>query len=152
MGAKNQYPVSLGPSALNQPGISWQSVNPITGFLPLNGNTQGQGSVPSGVLAGVMVSTNVIYSQIIDISRMDNSGLEITWTGTPTGTLQIMCSNSGINFYPLTFNPALTQPAGSGGGYLINLNQVPFKYVMLQYTNSGGTGVLTAYAQMKDLN
>lgn len=152
MGAKNQYPVSLGPTAYNQPGISWQTTNPVTGFLPLNGNTQGQGSVPSGVLAGVMVSTNVIYSQIMDVSRMDNSGLEITWTGTPTGTLQVMCSNSGINFYPLTFNPAITQPAGSGGGYLINLNQLPFKYVMLQYTNSGGTGVLTAYAQMKDLN
>lgn len=83
---------------------------------------------------------------------MDNLGLEVTWTGTPTGTIQIMGSNSGINFYALTFNPALTQPAGSGGGYLIDLNQFPFKFLMVQYTNSSGSGVITTYYQGKDLN
>jgi hypothetical protein len=99
-----------------------------------------------------MSGTNTIYSQIIDISRIDNEGLEVTWTGTPTGTFSIMVSNSGINFYALTFNPALAQPAGAGGGYAVNLTQLPFKYVMLQYTNSSGSGVLTVYGQHKDLN
>lgn len=140
MSGKNQYPVIY----------NWQSTNPATGFLPLKANQSG--SVPSGVVNGTMSSTNTIYSQIIDISRMDNSGLEVTWTGTPTGTFQVMVSNSGINFYALTFNPSLAQPAGSAGGYAVNLNQVPFKYLMLQYTNVSGSGVLTVYGQMKDLN
>ncbi len=158
MSGKNQAPIVLGPNASNfslspsQPGISWQSTNPATGFLPLNAYGSTQGSLPSGNPNGAMASTNTIYSQIIDVSRIDNCGLEITWSGTPTGTFQVMASNSGINFYALTFSPALTQPAGSAGGYVIDLNQFPFKYFMLQYTNSSGSGTLTAFAQVKDLN
>ena len=154
MSGKNQTPITLGPlsASTNQPGFSWQSANPATGFLPLNANTNQQGSIPSGVLIGAMASTNTIYSQIVDISRMDNMGLEVTWTGTPTGTFQVMVSNSGINFYALTFSPVLTQPAGSGGGYAVDLNQLPFKYLMLQYANTSGSGSLTVYGQVKDLN
>lgn len=86
------------------------------------------------------------------MSLIDNIGLEVTWTGTPTGTFQVMVSNSGINFYALTFNPALTQPSGTAGGYAIDLNQLPFKYLMLQYTNASGSGALTIYGQQKDVN
>lgn len=139
MSGKNQYPTTF----------NWQSANPATGFLPTH---PPGGSVPSGTVNGVMTSTNIIYSQIIDVSKMDNQGLEVTWTGTPTGTFEVMVSNSGVNFYALTFTPALTQPAASGGGYAIDLNQLPFKYVMLRYTNASGNGVLTVYGQNKDLN
>jgi hypothetical protein len=142
MSGKNQYPVVL----------NWQSTSPVTGFLPTNNQTTNVGSVPSGVVDGPMASTNTIYSQIIDMSRMDNVGAEVNYTGTGTGTIQVMGSNSGTNFYPLTFDPALSQPAGSTGGYLIDLNQYPFKYMMIQYTNSTGTGTLTVYLQNKDLN
>lgn len=139
MSGKNQYPNTF----------NWQSTSPITGFLP---NHSQSGSIPSGVVSGTMTSTSTIYSQIMDISKMDNSGLEVTWTGTPTGTLSVLVSNSGANFYTLTFSPALAQPAGSSGGYVINLNQVPFKYLLLQYTNASGSGTLTVYGQNKDLN
>ena len=159
MSGKNQTPITLGPLAptvsnlpANSPGMSWQSTNPATGFYPQNMTVQGQGSAPSGLLNGVMSGTNTIYTQIVDVSRIDNCGLEVTWTGTPTGTFTVQVSNSGINFYALTFSPALAQPAGSAGGYAVDLNQLPFKYFMLQYTNSSGSGVLTVYAQVKDLN
>jgi hypothetical protein len=141
MSGKNQYPITA----------NWQSTNPATGFIP-NPQQNSGGTAPSGNANGAMASTNTIYSQIMEISRMDNMGLEVTWTGTPTGTFQVMVSNSGINFYALTFSPALAQPAGSGGGYAVDLNQLPFKFVMLQYANSSGTGVLTVYCQDKDLN
>jgi hypothetical protein len=137
--SKNQFPFTA----------QWQSTNPATNFLPPPNQT---GSIPSGVINGAMASTNTIYSQILEISRFDNIGLEVTWTGTPTGTLQVMVSNSGINFYALTFDPALGQPAGSAGGYAIDLNQVPFKYIFLQYANASGTGTLTIFGQSKDLN
>lgn len=139
MSGKNQYPVTF----------NWQSTNPATGFLPTH---PPGGSVPSGTISGVMATTATIYSQIIDLSKMDNIGLEVTWTGTPTGTITVNVSNSGVNFYALTFDPALAQPAGSGSGYAIDLNQVPFKYMMLKYINASGTGVLTVYGQSKDLN
>lgn len=140
MGHKNQFPVTF----------QWQATNPATGFLPIPANQSG--STPSGVSNGAMASTNVIYSQIIEISRMDNMGLEVTWSGTPTGTIEVMVSNHGVSFYALTFNPALGQPAGSAGGYAINVNQIPFKYVMLRYTNASGTGTLNVYGQLRDLN
>lgn len=139
MSGKNQFPLVF----------NWQATNPITSFLP---TPYQSGSAPSGVLSGVMASTNTIYSQICDLSKMDNTGLEVTWTGTPTGTFQVLVSNSGINFYALTFSPVLAQPAGSAGGYAVNLNQLPFKYALLQYTNASGSGVLTVYGQNKDLN
>lgn len=140
MSGKNQYPIVF----------NWQSANPATGFLPLKANQTG--TPPSGVVNGVMTSTNVIYSQIIEVSRMDCSGIELTYTGTPTGNFEVFVSNSGINFYPLTFNPALAQPSGSAGGYYINLSDMGFKYLLLKYTNASGSGVLTAYGQAKDWN
>jgi hypothetical protein len=133
MGAKNQ----------NTMFLNWVSTNPAP-WVP---NTP-----PSGVTTGVMASTNIIYTNIIDVTIKDNNGLEITWTGTPTGTIQIMGSSSGIYFYPLTFNPVLTQPSGGAGGYLIDINQFPWKYIMVQYTNSSGSGDLYIYLTTKDLN
>lgn len=123
--------------------FNWGSANPA----PYNVN-----AAKSGVLAGVMASTNVIYTNIVDIANLDNQGLEITWTGTPTGTIEVFCSESGINFYALTFSPVLAQPAGSASGYLVNLNQVPWRYVYVKYTNASGSGSLTVYLGSKDLN
>lgn len=139
MSGKNQYPVVF----------NWSATNPITLFLPTH---PAGGSVPSGTLIGAMASTNVIYSQILDISRMDNLGLEVTWSGSAIGTFEVLVSNSGISFYALTFNPVLAQPAGSSSGYAIDLNQMPFKYMLLRYTNASSTGSLTVYGQQKDLN
>jgi hypothetical protein len=133
MGNKNQNTMLL----------NWTTTTPVP-FVP---NTP-----PSGVTAGVMTGTSTIYSQIIDVTIKDNQGLELTWTGTPTGTIQIMGSSSGANFYALTFSPLLAQPAGAAGGYLIDLNQFPWKYLMVQYTNASGSGLLTTWLTTKDLN
>lgn len=138
MGHKNLFPVAF----------NWSATSPISTFLPIYAKT---GSLPSGVLQGPMASTNVIYSQILLIDRMDNQALEVTFTGTATGTLAVMVSNSGQNFYALTI-PSLAQPSGSSGGYVINLNQLPFQYMMLQYTNSSGSGNLVVYGFQKDIN
>lgn len=139
MGHKRQFPAVF----------NWQSVSPVTGFLPLKANQTG--SAPSGVVNGTMSSTNTIYSQIIDLSLIDCTGLETTWTGTPTGVISVLGSCSGINFYALSgFSPAITQPAGSDGGGLINLADYGFKYILLQYVNTSGSGSLTVYGQMKD--
>jgi len=140
MSGKNQYPQIF----------NWQSTSPVIGFLPLKANTSG--SIPSGVTNGVMTGTNTIYSQIIDVSRMDNIGLEVEWSGTPTGTFSILVSNSGIQFNTMTFSPLLGQPSGSAASMGIDINQIPFKYMFLQYVNSSGFGVLNVYGQMKDLN
>lgn len=106
----------------------------------------------SGVTTGTMTGTNTIYTNIIDLTTKDNEGLEITWTGTPTGVISVLGSASGTTFYPLTFSPSLTQPAGAAGGYLVSINQFPWRYLIIQYVNTSGTGTLSVYATAKDLN
>lgn len=133
MGNKNQ----------NTLQFHWQATTPVP-FAPNRPLT--------GTATGPMASTDTIYSNIIDVTIKDNLGIELTWTGTPTGTISVMGSASGDAFYALTFDPVLGQPAGSAGGYLINLNQFPWKYIFLQYVNASGSGELTAYLTTKDLN
>lgn len=141
MSGKNQYPSTF----------NWQATDPSLTLLPLNASTQ-QGSIPSGNASGTMASTNSIYSQIIDISRIDNIGITIKYVGTGTGTITVQVANADAIFNALTFDPVLTQPAGSSGGYFINLTQLGAKYIMLKYVNASGSGTLTATAQFKDLN
>ena len=109
----------------------------------------------SGILllnAAAMSGTSTILSAVQSIQYYDNIGLEISWTGTPTGTISILASISDVNFYPYAPALTLTQPAGSAGGYLLNLNQVPYPYIKVQYVNSSGTGALSVWVSAKDLN
>lgn len=130
--------------------LNWQATSPVIGFLPRPASDTG--STPSGVALGAMASTNTIYSNIIEKSRQQNIYAEINWTGTPTGTLSIWCSVSGINWNSLTFDPVLTQPSGSAAGDGINITQLAAKYFYFQYVNSSGSGNLTAFLQLQDLN
>ncbi len=134
----------MGDKNQNRMTLNWQASTPI----PYANN------VPlTGVSAGVMTGTNTIYSNIVDITIKDNDGLEFTWTGNPVGTVTILASNSGVNFYDMApFEPPLGQPAGSAGGYLVNINQFPFKYLLVQYTNVSGSGTLKVVVQTKDIN
>lgn len=133
----------MGVKKTNEFQFNWQSSTPV----PFNPNTP-----LTGTLTGTMSSTNIIYSNIQDLRNTDNQGLELTWTGTPTGTIEVLGSVSGLNFYPITFLPAITQPAGSAGGYLIDLNQWPWRFLFVRYTNSSGSGTLAVYVGSKDLN
>jgi hypothetical protein len=110
---------------------------------------------------GVMTGTNVILSsdpkpigigQPFNLQNLDNIGLQVSWTGTPVGIIEVLCSIDNVNFLPLTFNPALAQPAGAPGAYLIDLTQVAFPYLTFRYTNTSGSGVLNVWLCAKDLN
>jgi hypothetical protein len=133
----------MGVKKRNSFQFNWSSTSPI----PFSPNTP-----LSGTTLGTMSGTNTIYSNIQDISNTDNQGLEVTWTGNPTGTISVMVSESGQNFYSLTFDPPLSQPGGTAGGYAINLNQVPWRYLMIQYANTSGSGTLNVWIGSKDLN
>lgn len=104
------------------------------------------------ISAGVMTGTTTITSATFLANNFDNIGLEVTWTGSAVGTISVLGSVSNTTFYPLTFNPVLTQPAGTAGGYLIDLNQIPFPYLKVQYVNTSSTGVLNVWLSSKDVN
>jgi hypothetical protein len=133
----------MGFKKFNNFEFNWQSTNPAPFVVntPLSGNVN-----------GAMAGTNTIYTNIQDITNTDNQGLEISWTNTATGTITVLGSESGINFFPFTFNPPIAQPAGTAGVYGIDLNQVPWRYLMISYTNISGTGILNIWLGSKDLN
>lgn len=92
-----------------------------------------------------------VSSAAIDVSLQDDIGLEIAWTGTPTGTITINASNNGGTFYSLTFATALTQPSGSASGIVVALANYPFTYLKVTYTRSSGSGSLDCYLTSKDI-
>ena len=140
LSGKNQY-VST---------FNWQTTSPIVGFLPTH---PPGGSTPSGTIAGAVTGTGIIYSNIIDVAKMDNIGIGMVYTGTSTGTLSIMVSSDGANFFALSgFNPPITQPSGAALVTGVSIQPMPYRYLMLQYTNTSGTGTIAATAQLKDLN
>lgn len=107
------------------------------------------------LMQAVTVSgTSTVSSAVFNASNLDNVGLDITFSGTMNGTLTVNCSCSGVagTFKSLTFQPALTQPIGINLAYLINLNQLPFPYIQISYTNASGSGTLDVYLGAKDLN
>jgi len=106
----------------------------------------------SVAVSGTMTGTNVITSNPSNIENWDNIGFQVSWTGNAVGTLAVLCSIDGTNYFALTFSPALTQPAGASGGFLINATQLPYPWVVFQYTNASGTGALKVWICGKDLN
>lgn len=101
---------------------------------------------------GSMTGTATLLSTVFNANNLDNVGLQVSWTGTPTGVLSVQCSVDAANYIDLTFNPAITQPSGSAASYLIDLNQVPFPYVRVKYVNSSGSGTLDVWLSAKDIN
>lgn len=104
------------------------------------------------VTNGVMTGTSVVTSSVTNIQNLDDIGIQVAWTSTAVGVIEVQCSVDNVTFYALTFDPVLTQPAGSAGGYLIDLQQVPFLWLRVQYTNSAGSGVLNVGICGKDIN
>lgn len=98
-----------------------------------------------------------LTSDPISAQFQDNIGLQVEWTGSPSGTFVVEASinwderlQTG-SFYELDFNPELGSAAGSADGYLINLNQLPFSYYRVSYTAISSSGVLNVYATSKEI-
>lgn len=92
----------------------------------------------------------------------DNVGIQVKWVSSDgVGVISIQGSiNAVVNqagtlvsgdWYDLTFNPVLTQPNSNSGGYLINLNQVPYNFIRVKYTRTSGTGTFDAWITEKEI-
>ncbi len=102
---------------------------------------------------GVMTGTAVLQAAAAQhVENFDNLGLQVDWTGAAIGVFEVLGSIDGETFHALTFDPALAQPAGSSSGYLIDINQFPWPFLQVKYTNASSTGVLNVWLFSKDLN
>lgn len=87
-----------------------------------------------------------------NLSNFDNIGLQIAFSSGVTGTLSVLCSVDGSVYDALTFNPALSQPTGTAINYLVNLNQLPYPWLKVQFVSSSGSGTLDVWLNSKDIN
>lgn len=99
-----------------------------------------------------VTGTNTYTSLPVNIKNLDNVGIQLIWTGTPTGTFSVLHSPDGVVYDPITLNPAITQPAGSSGHWSVVLQQDPFNWVQIQYVNASGSGTVDMIVCAKDLN
>lgn len=72
--------------------------------------------------------------------------IQFVWTGTTTGVISVNVSNDGIDWSAFTaFDQALVQPSGSAGNMIaIPKSNAGYQYVQAVYTNTSGTGTVTA--------
>lgn len=95
-----------------------------------------------------------ITSAVQSLQKQDNCGIQLIWTGTPTGTFGVQVSldyqlGTGVGTWTqITLSPV---PAASGaaGTYYIDLNQLSSPWIQITYTRTSGTGTLDAWISAK---
>ena len=97
-----------------------------------------------------MTGTTTITGTAVNVQFLDNIGIQLKWTGTPSGTFLIEGSNDNTTYRALDFGSAI-EATGSASDHLISVNQFPFPWIRVKYTNSSSTGSLTATISGKEL-
>ena len=102
-----------------------------------------------------------IVSAVSSIAYLDNIGVQLSWTGTPTGTFAIQVSadyqqdqNKNVtnvgNWIPLILSPAPAASGAAGTAY-IDLNQLSAPWIRVVYTKTSGTGTLQGFINGKSV-
>lgn len=101
-----------------------------------------------------------LTSKVTNINYLDNIGVQLNMSGSPTGTFQIQVSadyaqdefgnvqNAG-NWVPLVLTPAPIVTAGSPSFIYIDLNQLSSPWIRTVYTAGSGSGTLNAFITAK---
>jgi hypothetical protein len=100
---------------------------------------------------GVAVSgANTYYSKMWGGFGSTEYDLQVTWTGTPAGTLTLQVSDkpnpdeSDDDDWVTTTETTMVDPAGAAAGFRVATDVSPGKK-RLKYVNSAGSGVLYAH-------
>jgi hypothetical protein len=121
---------------------------------------------PFQVIGSLSVSgTNAYVSSVTNILYRDSISLQYHWTGNPQGSIDVQGS---VNYSPgipqaagvketanagtwtsITLSPSATVSGSSS--ILINMNQLAFPFIRTVYTNSSGSGILSAWVSGKSL-
>lgn len=108
---------------------------------------------------GVAVSgANTYYSIPISASHAAFFGLQLVWSGTPTGTFTLWATDKNQPsladdtdwVQDTTFSP--TNPAGSASKMRDNVGNGVARFWRIKYVNSGGSGTLKGYATVAQYN
>ena len=97
------------------------------------------------------------YSNPTNIDYLDNVGIQVVWTGTTVGVLEVYGSNDDANAqqgkYPTNWSKfefgATINVDTTNSDLLIHMNQVPYSWIALKYIATSGTGTMTAKLTVK---
>lgn len=85
-----------------------------------------------------------------NVNYLDNSGIQVLWSGTLLGQLKIYASNDQVqgtnlptNWSELDFGSSIVID-NTNSDIIINMNQLPFSWIALEYISTSGTGSITA--------
>lgn len=92
-----------------------------------------------------------ITSVVTDISNTDNIGIHLVFTGTPTGSFFIDASIDGAQFSAMDFGSPGPLAGGSADSIILNIQQCPYRKLMVRYVASSGTGTLNAWISTKQI-
>lgn len=97
-------------------------------------------------------STNTVVSDSVDLALISGYSLQITTTGTATGTLKTQVSNDGVVWVdsPNSGNTAHVSVSGENN-YYYNVPNDFYRYVRASYTNATNSGELTVVLYGKKL-
>lgn len=105
--------------------------------------------------------TGTITSSAQEIIYQDDIGVQLDWTGTPTGTFDVQVSSNFVrdtngnilnpgNWISVPYLPIITA-SGAGDDGVIDLKLLSAMYIRVVYNATGGSGTLNAYFTGKGL-
>src|SRR4051812_28064818 len=87
-------------------------------------------------------------SNTIKIKYANLAGIQLNWTGTPTGTINLQGSLDDSTYVTMTLSAAIA-PAGSADTGLIDILDTAMPYLKILYTRTSGTGSMNIYLNYK---
>lgn len=91
-----------------------------------------------------------ITSGATSIRYLDTCGIQLVFTGTPTGSFYVDATIDGSTWEQLDFGTTPTA-VGADGHHLLNLVQAGFDKIRVRYVASSGAGVLQAWVEAKEI-
>lgn len=96
------------------------------------------------------MSADITQTTYTNIQYLDNIGIQLNFTGTPTGTFEVQVSADKVNWVSLTLDP-IPVAAGAADNIYIDITQNSAPYIRVHYTFTSGVGVLNAYITAKSI-
>jgi hypothetical protein len=91
-----------------------------------------------------------LTSDPVDVTYSDNVGMQLIFSGSPTGVFYVQGTIDGSNWSNLSFDTTPTA-AGSADTHLLNMTQIPYRKVRLFYDRTSGTGTLNVHVMAKTI-
>lgn len=96
--------------------------------------------VTAGSMAGNITSSQIPLNQDFGFN------IQITWTGTPVGILDVQASDDGVTYISILDAPVSTVGISK---YMFNVSNPQYEFAQLVYTSTSGTGTMTAIVSIK---